>query len=64
MKLTGDQQGLEILKRYKDEKPMYLKFLIKSAQTNFGNKVSFKEDGESFVLEFKPLQKEFIVSKE
>jgi len=64
VKLIGDPDGLALLKKYKDEKAFYLKFLIKSAQTNFGNKVSFKENNQSYILEYKPLDKEFVVSKE
>ena len=64
MKLTGDPEGLALLKKFKEDNVFYLKFLIKSAQTNFGNKVSFKENGKNFILEYKPINKVFVVSKE
>ena len=64
MKLTGDSEGIEVLKKFKEEKPEYLKFLIKSAQTNFNRSANFKgDDGSSFLLKYDPLKKEFVVEK-
>ena len=64
MKLSGDEKGISILKNFKDTNSFYLKFLIKSAQTNFDHKVSFKEGNDSYILEYKPLNNEFIVHKD
>ncbi len=64
MKLSGDNEGIEVLKKFKDVKPEYLKFLIKSAQTNFDRKAEFKdEQGNKFLLKYDPLKKEFTVEK-
>ena len=65
MKLTGDKEGIEVLKRFKEEKPEYLKFLLKSAQTNFDRRADFKdEQGNRYYLIYEPLKNQFLVEKE
>ncbi len=65
MKLSGDPRGIDVLRKFKDEKPEYLKFLLKSAQTNFDRRARFKdEEGNEFVLEYDPLKKEFNVFRD
>ena len=64
MKLTGDKEGIDVLKKFKNEKPEYLKFLMKSAQTNFDRKADFKDEkGNSYTLSYDPIKKEFVVEK-
>ncbi len=43
MKLTGDPEGLEELKRIKEENLFYLKFIMKEAKSNTDNTTIFKD---------------------
>ena len=42
MKFTGDESGIAELKAMKESRLEYLKYLLKEAQTNFGNTTTFK----------------------
>ncbi len=64
MKLTGDKEGIEVLKRFKEEKPNYLKFLLQSAKTNFDRRANFKDsNGIEYSLIYNPVKAEFLVKK-
>lgn len=43
MKLEGDPEGLEELKRIKEENLFYLKFIMKEAKSNTDNIAFFKD---------------------
>ncbi len=64
MKLTGDKEGIEVLKGFKTDNPDYLKFLLQSAKTNFDRKAEFKDqNGNRYLLIFDPIKNEFKVEK-
>lgn len=53
MNLTGDPEGLAILKTFQEGNRDYLKFLIQEARSVFEHHVDFKgQDGAAFRLHF------------
>ena len=50
MKFTGDPDGIEALKRMKEGRLEYLKYLLKEAQTNFDHIAVFKENDVKFKI--------------
>ena len=53
MKLTGDPDGLAVLKSFQEGNREYLKFLIQEAKSVFEHHVDFKSsDGAQFRLIF------------
>jgi hypothetical protein len=65
MELSGDQDGIALLKGMHHENPTYLKFLIQEARTVFEHQVDFKsKDGANkYRLAFDPPTGVFTVSK-
>ncbi|HUU00791.1 MAG TPA: hypothetical protein VM425_05050 [Myxococcota bacterium] len=53
MNLAGDPEGLVELKRIKEERKDFLRFLITEAKTSFAREASFKgSDGRRWKLVF------------
>ena len=53
MQLTGDPEGLAVLKSFQESNRDYLKFLIQEAKSVFEHHVDFKgRDGAQFRLHF------------
>ncbi len=53
MNLTGDPQGLEELRKIKEERKDFLRFLITEAKTSFSRSATFKgSDGRVWKLSF------------
>ena len=51
MKLTGDAEGIAVLKALHAENKEYMKFLVGEAKSNADLKTAFKaKDGRRFVL--------------
>ncbi len=65
MKVTGDENGIEVLKGMHSSNNDYLKFLLQEAKTVVGNLVDFKSDGDEqkYRLHFNPTSGEFTVEK-
>ncbi len=65
MKLTGDQQGIEELKKLREKDIEYLKFLLQEAKTNTDLRTSFRgTDGQKYIILFVPGENTFKVEKE
>ncbi len=64
MKLEGDAQGLEELKRIKEENLFYLKFIMKEAKSNTDNVTTFKDKTgkQRYKLTYDPATDSFTVS--
>ncbi|MCL4478752.1 MAG: hypothetical protein M1381_06595 [Deltaproteobacteria bacterium] len=65
MKLNGDPEGIEELKRIKEENFFYLKFIIKEAKSNTDNKTTFKDKTgkQKYDFIYDPITDSFTVSK-
>ena len=64
MKLEGDPQGLEELKRIKEENLFYLKFIMKEAKSKTDNTATFKDKAgrQKYKLSYDPATDAFTVS--
>jgi hypothetical protein len=64
MKIVGDPQGLEELKRIKDENLFYLKFIMKEAKSNTDNIAFFKDKTgkQKYKLVYDPATDAFTVT--
>ncbi len=64
MKLSGDPEGLEELKRIKEENLFYLKFIMKEAKSNTDNTASFKGKAgkQKYKLSYDPATDSFTVT--
>ncbi|MGB9736547.1 MAG: hypothetical protein ACP5JP_10060 [bacterium] len=64
MKLEGDPQGLEELKRIKEENLFYLKFIMKEAKSNTDNIAFFKDrtGKQKYKLSYDPSTDAFTVT--
>jgi hypothetical protein len=64
MPLTGDPEGIDVLKAIKADRPEFLKFLLGEAKTNTTHSADFKaEDGTAYVLKFVPTTGDLVVEK-
>jgi len=65
MKLTGDERGIELLKKFHETKNEYLKFILQESKTSFGNIATFndEENKQSYQLKYNPSTGEFLVEK-
>ena len=64
MNLTGDADGLAVLKSFQEGNRDYLKFLIQEARTVFEHQVDFKNaQGVQFRLHFDVKTGDFRVEK-
>jgi hypothetical protein len=64
MNLTGDADGLAVLKSFQEGNRDYLKFLIQEARSVFEHHVDFKgPDGAQFRLHFDVRTGDFRVGK-
>jgi hypothetical protein len=64
MNLTGDADGLAVLKSFQEGNRDYLKFLIQEARSVFEHHVDFKgPDGAQFRLHFDVRTGDFRVAK-
>jgi len=64
MNLTGDPEGLAVLKAFQEGNRDYLKFLIQEARTVFEHQVDFKDSsGAQFRLHFDVKTGDFRVEK-
>ncbi len=64
MKLSGDDQGIEVLKAIRQNRPDYLKFLITEARSSTLQFVEFMSDDEQkYLLKFRARSGELIVEK-
>jgi len=52
MKFTGDPDGIEALKRMKETRLEFLKYLLKEAQTNFDHTTTFKDNDRKYQIVF------------
>ena len=64
MKFTGDADGIAALKRIKDERVEYLKYLLQEARTNFGYTTTFKDQNVKYKIVFYPQTQTLEVQKE
>jgi len=66
MKLSGDPEGIQILKDMMQNRIEYLKYLITEAKTNFDHSARFKnQDGtKKYKLVYNPQTGEFEVEQE
>lgn len=64
MKFTGDADGIAALKKMKEERVDYLKYLLTEARTNFGNSTTFKDNEVKYKIVFDPQTQELEVMKE
>jgi hypothetical protein len=64
MKLIGDPQGLEELKRIKEENLFYLKFIMNEAKSNTDNITTFKDKTgkQKYKLSYDPAADSFTVT--
>ncbi len=64
MKLTGDPEGLEELKRIKEQNLFYLKFIMKEAKSNTDNTTTFKDKTgkQKYRLSYDPANDSFSVT--
>ncbi len=64
MKLIGDSQGLEELKRIKEENLFYLKFIMNEAKSNTDNITTFKDKTgrQKYKLSYDPAGDSFTVT--
>ena len=64
MKLSGDPEGLEELKRIKEENLFYLKFIMKEAKSNTDNTTVFKDKAgkKRYRLFYNPADGSFTVT--
>ena len=64
MKLMGDEQGIDVLKRIRTERPDYLRFLITEARSSTLSFVDFVgEDDTKYLLKFRRRTGELIVER-
>ena len=62
MKLTGDEDGMDVLNAMREKRPAYLKFLITEARTSTLAFVDFlSDDGVKFMLKWRGRTSELIV---
>jgi hypothetical protein len=54
MKFTGDPEGIAALKKMKETRMEYLKYLLQEARTNFDRTATFKENEKTFKIVFDP----------
>lgn len=64
MKLTGDPEGLQELKRIKEENLFFLKFIMKEAKSNTDNTTTFKDKTgkQKYRLSYDPAADSFNVT--
>ena len=64
MNLTGDPSGLEELRKIKEERKDFLRFLITEAKTSFSRSAEFKgADGRTWKITFDGQKDELQVSE-
>ncbi len=65
MKLVGDQEGIEELKRMQEERKEYLKYIITEAKTNTDLSTTFtsSDQGTKYKLTYNRLSQELTVEK-
>lgn len=63
MKFTGDPEGIAALKRMKETRLEFLKYLLKEAQTNFDHTTTFKEGEVVYKIVLDPMTGELNVQK-
>ena len=64
MKFTGDEKGIEALKRMKETRMEYLKYLLTEAKTNFDRTASFTDEEVKYKIVYDPQTKDLDVQKE
>lgn len=64
MKFTGDEEGIAALKRMKDERLEYLKYVLQEARTNFGNTTTFKDNDTKYQIVYDPQTGDLEVQKQ
>jgi hypothetical protein len=50
MKFTGDPDGINALKKMKETRLEFLKYLLQEARTNFDHSTTFKENDVTFKI--------------
>lgn len=63
MKFTGDEDGIAALKRMKEGRLEYLKYLLQEARTNFDHTAEFKDQDKKFKIVFDSQKGELNVQK-
>jgi len=64
MKFTGDPDGIDALKRMKEERLEWLKYLLQEARTNFDHTTTFKDNDTKYKITFDPQTSDLEVQKE
>ena len=64
MKFTGDPEGIVALKKMKETRLEYLKYLLQEARTNFDRTATFKDENNvNYKIVFDPQAGELEVKK-
>ena len=63
MKFTGDPDGIAALKRIKETRLEYLKYLLQEARTNFDHTTTFKDGDKVFKIVFDTMTGDLDVQK-
>lgn len=63
MKFTGDPDGIAALKKIKESRLEYLKYLLQEARTNFDHVTTFKDEENKFKITFDPQTGDLDVQK-
>ena len=63
MKFTGDPDGIAALKRMKEGRLEYLKYLLQEARTNFDHTAEFKDEDKKYKIVFDTQTGELNVQK-
>jgi hypothetical protein len=64
MKFTGDPDGIAALKKMKESRVEYLKYLLQEARTNLDHSTTFKENEVKFKILFDPKTGDLDVQKQ
>ena len=64
MKFTGDPDGIAALKKMKESRVEYLKYLLQEARTNSDHTTTFKENETKFKILFDPQTGDLDVQKQ
>ena len=64
MKFVGDEEGIAALKRMKEERLEYLKYLLTEARTNVDRTTTFKDNDQKYRITYNPQTQELTVAKE
>jgi len=64
MKFTGDADGIAALKRMKETRLEYLKYVLQEARTNFDHTTTFKDNDTVYKIEFDTLTGDLDVQKQ